>query len=430
MTRAVLWVVPTVAVVAALLARGGAMAAVAAGLVGVVAAIGLWSLEVGRVRRFARRVNRWAGDDSNVVLEPTGGSQWRELGTAVNALGTQLREAREELRSLVPWAQRLVASLDEPAFVFGADGRLAAANDNGLLLANLPTLGESAPTVMSTLGSAAVADAVEEARASGHLVAVTEQRAGRDLRITASPLDHDVLVVVSDRTRERRVEELRRDFVVNASHELKTPVTAIQALADALAVAPEDRRPQLQKRLTEESERLSRLVHDLLDLRLLDEGDDRELTSVDLVKVVRASVAGATPAAEDRGITFEVDLPDSAVVAGMERELSLIVDNLVTNAVQYNQDGGRIDIAVRRGNGSQVLIVADTGIGIPRAAVDRIFERFYRVDVARSRERGGTGLGLSIVRNAVERHGGRINVESLLGEGTTFTVRLPVEPRP
>ena len=318
MTRAVLWVVPAVAVVAALLAGGGAMAAVGAGLVGVVAAMGLWSLEVGRVRRFARRVNRWAGDDSNVVLSPTGGSQWRELGTAVNALGTQLREAREELRSLVPWAQRLVASLDEPAFVFGADGRLAAANDNGLLLANLPTMGEGAPTVMSTLGSAAVADAVVEARESGHLIAVTEQRGGRDLRITASPLDHDVLVVVSDRTRERRIEELRRDFVINASHELKTPVTAIQALVDALAVAPADRRYQLQSRLAEESERLSRLVHDLLDLRLLEEDTDRELVSVDLGRVVRASVADATPAAEERGITFDLDLPDSAVVVGIE----------------------------------------------------------------------------------------------------------------
>lgn len=428
MTRAVLWVVPAVAVVAALLAGGGAMAAVGAGLVGVVAAMGLWSLEVGRVRRFARRVNRWAGDDSNVVLSPTGGSQWRELGTAVNALGTQLREAREELRSLVPWAQRLVASLDEPAFVFGADGRLAAANDNGLLLANLPTMGEGAPTVMSTLGSAAVADAVVEARESGHLIAVTEQRGGRDLRITASPLDHDVLVVVSDRTRERRIEELRRDFVINASHELKTPVTAIQALVDALAVAPADRRDQLQSRLAEESERLSRLVHDLLDLRLLEEDTDRELVSVDLGRVVRASVADATPAAEERGITFDLDLPDSAVVVGIERELALVVDNLVTNAVQYNRDEGRITIALRRADGAQVLTVADTGIGIPRPAVDRIFERFYRVDVARSRERGGTGLGLSIVRNAVERHGGRITVDSLLGEGTTFTVRLPVEP--
>lgn len=427
MTRAVLWVVPAVAVVAALLAGGSGLAVIGAGVVGVVAGLGLWSLEVRRVRRFARRVNSWAGDDSNVVLAPTGGSQWRELGTAVNALGTQLREAREELRSLVPWAQRLVASLDEPAFVFGADGRLAAANDPGLLMANLPSIGD-APTVMSALGSVAVEEAVREARESGHLVAVTEERAGRDLRITASPLDEDVLVVVSDRTRERRVEELRRDFVINASHELKTPVTAIQTLTEALLVAPSERRDGLVSRLGEEAERLSRLVYDLLDLRLLEEDGDGELTSVDLVSVVRASVADSTPHAEERGITFDLALPEHAVVAGHQRDLALVVDNLVANAVQYNQDGGTVTVGLRRTDGAQELTVADTGVGIPRNAVDRIFERFYRVDVARSRARGGTGLGLSIVRNAVERHGGRISVESLLGAGTTFTVRLPVGP--
>ncbi len=285
-----------------------------------------------------------------------------------------------------------------------------------------------ASSPLAVLGSVAVVDAIEEARSSGQLVAVDDDRGGRNLRITASPLDDDVLVVVGDRTRERQVEELRRDFVVNASHELKTPVTAIATLVEALQVAPADRHDALVERLAEQSQRLARLVHDLLDLRMLEEADDEELVSVDLAQLARAAAAGVAESAESAEVEVVLDLPDAAMVAGRTRDLSLVIDNLLGNAVQYNRPGGRVTVALRRDDGSQVLTVADTGIGIPEPAVDRVFERFYRVDVARSRARGGTGLGLSIVRNAVERHGGHITVESQLEVGTTFTVRLPVEP--
>lgn len=427
MTRAVLWVPPAVAAVAALLA-GGDGAAVAGGvLVGALAGVGLWSVQEARVRRLHERAATWQGPERPAPDPPRGPRAWHDLQEAVDALGTELGDVHAELQSVVPWAQRLVTSLDEPAFVFSVDGWLAAANDAGRQMAGLgPDADASSP--LAVLGSVAVVDAIEEARTSGQLVAVADDRAGRNLRITASPLDDDVLVVVGDRTRERQVEELRRDFVVNASHELKTPVTAIAALVEALEVAPLDRREALVARLAEQSQRLTRLVHDLLDLRMLEEPDAEELVSVDLVELVRSAVDGVAGAASRADVGFDLDLPPSAIVAGRTRDLALVVDNLVANAVQYNRAGGTVRIRLARENGLQVMTVADTGIGIPTAALGRVFERFYRVDVARSRERGGTGLGLSIVRNAVERHGGRIGVESLLGEGTTFTVRLPVEP--
>ena len=227
------------------------------------------------------------------------------------------------------------------------------------------------------------------------------------------------------------VDELRRNFVVNASHELKTPVTSIQTLTDALDIAL-DRNPrkarELVARLGEESERLTRLVHDLLDLRKLEDRGPLELGPVDLSALVREVAAEVTPEAERRDIAVRCELPDSATVAGVHHELRLVVDNLVRNAIQYNQDGGNVEVSLQKHNGSYELTVADSGIGIPQQDLRRIFERFYRVDVARSRERGGTGLGLSIVRHAVQRHGGSIKVESLLGEGSTFRVRLPVEP--
>ena len=205
-------------------------------------------------------------------------------------------------------------------------------------------------------------------------------------------------------------------------------MTAIATLVEALEVAPPDRRAALVGRLAEQSHRLTRLVHDLLDLRRLEESNAEELVSVDLVELVATAVDDSTGVAREAGVTFHLDLPDSAIVAGRARDLALVVDNLVANAVQYNRSGGEVHVRLHRDQGLQVLTVRDTGIGIPDAALSRVFERFYRVDVARSRARGGTGLGLSIVRNAVERHGGRITVESLLGSGTTFTVRLPVEP--
>lgn len=427
MTRAVLWAVPVVAVVAAVLA-GGTTGAVAGALaIGMAAGVGLWSLQEVRVRRVLERARAWRDDAGVEPPARQGAVPWRQLQRVVDELGSELATTREELRGVVPWAQRLVASLDEPAFVFSPDGWLAAANDAGRRMAGLgPEADASSP--LAVLGSVAVVDAIEEARSSGQLVAVDDDRGGRNLRITASPLDDDVLVVVGDRTRERQVEELRRDFVVNASHELKTPVTAIATLVEALQVAPDERRDALVDRLTEQSQRLTRLAHDLLDLRMLEEDDDEELVSVDLVRLVRAAAEGVASAAESAEVEVVLDLPDNALVAGRTRDLALVVDNLVANAVQYNRPGGRVTVALRRDDGTQVLTVADTGIGIPEAAVDRVFERFYRVDVARSRARGGTGLGLSIVRNAVERHGGHITVASHLEEGTTFTVRLPVEP--
>lgn len=431
MSRSVLWLVPAATLVTALVARAtvsdGPVVGWIVGLaIGLLVGVVVHQRATHRVQAASREVARWSGSDGYEALELEGGESWRALATAINVTGALLSETREELRTVVPWTARLVASLDEPAYVFGPEGRLVAHNPAAAMLSVLPPGDVATPA--TAIGSAVMAQAVAEAVAGGVLVVVADVHAGRDLRITASPLDDHVLVVVSDRTRERQVEALRRDFVVNASHELKTPVTAIAALTAALRVAPADRRDGLVHRLEEESERLVRMVHDLLDLRLLDEPEGVEQTSVDLVSLVHDAIDGFTSTAAGADVTFELELPPSAVVVGVARELRLVVDNLVANAVTYNRSGGEVRVTLMQDVGDQILTVADTGVGIPSGVVDRIFERFYRVDVARSRARGGTGLGLSIVRNAVERHGGRISVESLLGVGTTFTVQLPIEP--
>lgn len=428
MTRAVLWVCPALTLLSVIVLGVRDPTRVATVIIiGLLTGWVVFAVQVGRVRRLARTVNSWAADQGRDRLELRGGTRWLELGTSLNALGGQLQDARDELRSLVPWTERLVSSLGEPAVVIGPDRRVVAANRAAVDDLNLPVAG-SPPTVLSALGSAAAADAVDEAAEVGRIVTVDDAQGDRQRRVTASPLDDHVLVVVSDQTQQRRIEELRRDFVTNASHELKTPVSAITMLVEALRVAPPARRDQLVERLEEETLRLTRLVRDLLDLRQLEGGDrDEQHTAVDLSRLVRDAVDAHAASAHAADVTLEADVAQGAVVAGVQRELRLVADNLVGNAVQYNRAGGEVEVTLEVAAGEAVLVVRDTGIGIPQAATARVFERFYRVDVARSRESGGTGLGLSLVRNAVERHHGSVTLESLLGVGTTVTVHLPVQ---
>src|SRR5690606_20955813 len=254
----------------------------------------------------------------------------------------------------------------------------------------------------------------------------------RVLRARAAEVAPDeVALVVTDVTDARRLEATRRDVVANASHELKTPVTGIQALADSLAMAMDrdpDRARSMVGRVQHEATRLTRMVRDLLDLTRLEEATAQPARQrVDLGEVVRGQVARLGRLAEEREVAVDCQVEGAAPVVGIPEDLKMIVANLLANAIQYNRSGGTVTVTAGREGDVVRLVVADTGIGIPEADRDRIFERFYRVDKARSRALGGTGLGLSLVRNAAERHGGRVTVDSVLGVGSTFTVELPVE---
>lgn len=400
--------------------------AVVAALVAGIGVAAVLSARAGRVaaRLGARRIGLTAPPP---VVAGRGG--WAALRDAGEALAEAHDRRGEALARERPWRLELVDAIVGPALLFDGEGRLQAANAAGWELTGLAADTVDA-TVVQALGSSALAEAVRRARRSGEPLTLDVERGQQELTATVSLVGDETLVVIVDRTRERRVEEVRRNFVVNASHELKTPVTAIRTLAEALEVTLRDdpkRAAALAKRLTGESERLARLVTDLLDLRRLEERGPLERVPVDLAEVVRRAVAEALPRAEARGIAVEVDLPDAARVAGVPADVEAVVANLVSNAVKYNRDGGTLEVRVAPGSGTQVLTVRDSGIGIPQQDLGRVFERFYRVDTARSRATGGTGLGLSIVRHAVERHGGSVRVESLLGEGTTFTVVLPID---
>ncbi|MEX2504974.1 MAG: ATP-binding protein [Egicoccus sp.] len=417
-----------VLVCALVLPPGAAVAVTLAAAIAVAVAVDL--AESRRLGRVTDHVAGWLRDEQRPPLRLPGGSAWREFGTALNSLGAGYQRRGEHIARERPWRRELVDSLGQPALLFSSDGRLIAANGPARDLLGIP-IGSGELTVVQAVGSSALAEAVHEARLSRIAVTVDAHHRDHELRAVVSLVGDETLMIITDRTRERRVEELRRNFVVNASHELKTPVTGIQTLAEALKVTQRTdpaRAATLVNQLGDEAERLARLVHDLLDLRRLEERGPLERTAVDLAELVRQVVVAELPRAEERQVELGVDAPDRAYVAGVPGDLEVIVKNLVGNAVQYNRPGGTVEVSLAPDEGAHVLTVRDTGIGIPQQDLGRVFERFYRVDTARSRETGGTGLGLAIVRHAVERQGGTIRVNSLLGEGTTFTVVLPVEP--
>jgi two-component system, OmpR family, sensor histidine kinase SenX3 len=237
-----------------------------------------------------------------------------------------------------------------------------------------------------------------------------------------------LLLIVDDRTEARRVEEIRRDFVANVSHELKTPIGALHLLAEAVQDAAEDPDAvrHFASQMQRESMRLSQLVQDIIDLSRLQVADAlHSPEAVDLDDVVTEAVDRCSLPAQARKIDVMVGGDHGAVVFGDHSLLVTAVRNLVDNAIAYSPEGTRVGVGLARGDGIVEVRVSDQGMGIPSGEQDRIFERFYRVDQARSRSTGGTGLGLSIVKHVAANHGGDVSVWSVEGQGSTFTLRLP-----
>jgi two-component system sensor histidine kinase SenX3 len=229
---------------------------------------------------------------------------------------------------------------------------------------------------------------------------------------------------VSERT---RLDSVRTDLVANISHELKTPVGAIALLAETLADEDEPEViARLAPKLIAEAERLSRTIDELLELSRIELGGQSLAEVVDVEAVVREAMALHAPLAQTRDIPVRLAAAAPApVVAGNRRQLVSAVGNLLENAIKYSDPGAPVEVTVELDAQEVVVELRDHGMGIPQRDLDRVFERFYRVDKARSRETGGSGLGLSIVRHVMANHGGQVGVVSVEGEGSTFTLRLP-----
>ena len=425
--------VPLLAAAAALvgtrLAGRAWVAAAGAVLAGLAVQVLLDRMVDRRVERVAGRIKGFAEGDVVTRIRPEGSGSWRRLVRALNAVGASLERQFDELAAERVRAERLLEQLPLAVLLF-TEGGLAYANPAARELFGLHDGGGRTP--MQVLGVTALADAVSEAGETGRSLEIEVARGDRVLSSRAvESTPGEVALLVTDLTEARRVEEVRRDFVVNASHELKTPVAGMRALADSIQLAVDRDPPRARRmiaRLRQEADRLSEMVRNLLDLARLEEAAaHRNRRAVDVAAAVHHGVDRLRQQALERGVTLAAACPQPASVVALPEDVRLIVDNLLENAVRYNRDGGRVDVAVERRDDAVHLEVRDTGIGIPTADQNRIFERFYRVDKARTRAAGGTGLGLSLVRNAVQRQGGSLTVESVLGEGSVFRVLLPVE---
>lgn len=239
------------------------------------------------------------------------------------------------------------------------------------------------------------------------------------------------LVLVADRTEFRRLEEVRRDFVANISHELKTPIGAISLLAEALSEAADD--PDMVRhfadRLSNESARLASITREIIELsRLQADGALAKFSSVKIDMVLRQSVDANRVLAAAKNIDIVVGGDEGATVWGDFDRLVVAVNNLLSNAVQYSPENSRVGIGVSNADDRVEIVITDQGPGMSTEEAERVFERFYRTDQARSRTTGGTGLGLSIVKHIVNHHGGDVKVWSLPGQGSSFTIRLPRNP--
>jgi len=245
--------------------------------------------------------------------------------------------------------------------------------------------------------------------------------------------DGNVLLTVEDETESQRLEETRRDFVANISHELKTPIGAISLLSEALMDSSDDAEmvKKFSADLFRESKRLAGLVQDIIQLSRLQGADLMKTAAlVDLSGVIADAVERNQVLAERREIKLSWDAPSGIQILGDSETLTIAVKNLIENAILYSDAGGQVGVGLREEDGIAQISVTDTGVGISAEHLERIFERFYRADPSRSRQTGGTGLGLAIVKHIAQNHRGDVQVFSKPGFGSTFTLRLPIsEPQ-
>ncbi len=360
------------------------------------------------------------------------------LALALNRLAATAEEQFEVVRKERDQLQQILASMSEGVLVVGPDGRALMINPAFYRLFDLAGdfTGRPVLEIIRHPGFARLIEATlreGEPRSAQIELAAPERRT---LLLASSPITlnghQGAVVATRDTTDLTRVADMRRDFVANVSHELKTPLAAIRGFAETLRDGALDE-PAVARRFTErivsQCRRLQELLDDLLTLsRLEGVAPALEREPVALAAVVHRAVELIAAAAREKKVTIEVETGDEPLppVLGDPDGLERLVLNLLDNAIKYNRPEGRITVRLSRTDGEALLEVTDTGIGIPPDSIPRLFERFYRVDKGRAREEGGTGLGLAIVKHVAQTHGGQVEVESHAGQGSTFRVRLPL----
>jgi two-component system phosphate regulon sensor histidine kinase PhoR len=364
--------------------------------------------------------------ENNDELGMLGGTLNRmsdELSTRID----EIQESEGRLSAVLEGMIEGVLALDgdhRVLFANSAAGRLLSFNPEKVIGEHLSRIVKS-PSLFEQLGN------TRDDRPSRSEISLSDDSI---LRCSTTALTGDsrpVVIVLHDITELRRLERLRQEFVANVSHELKTPLSSIKAYAETLsagAIEDPENRLRFVREIEDQAERLHQLIIDLLSVARIESGQQTyDIESVVIHGVVQRCIESNRNRASARNIELVCEPSESQVVASADDEaVREIVDNLINNAIKYTPNDGKITVRWEKDGDTALIEVIDTGIGISEDDQQRIFERFYRVDKARSREMGGTGLGLSIVKHLTQFFGGTIDVSSVLNEGTTFTVRLPL----
>lgn len=398
---------------------------------------------VGRERRLLSDTLRDGVFDSSV--RAAGGRGDAELEEVVQSvIGESRRRVNEFARRLAELEQdsellkTVLGTMVEGVLVVDVSEQVLFANAAVRSLLNIERRDVIGRPLVEVVREPRIREAAQRVSAA-HEAVHSEFEIGRQKKTVAlsaaalgSSRFQGVVLVLHDISEIRRLERLRRDFVSNVSHELKTPLTSIQAYADTLldgALEDSAHNRTFLERIVQQSERLQSLIVDLLSLAKIEsQSEVFEILPVSVDAAIRACAEAHLAVAKAKGITLEWTTDSGLAVMSDPDGLAEILDNLVDNALNYTPGGGRVAVSARREGDWGVVMVEDTGIGISREQQSRIFERFYRADRARSRAVGGTGLGLAIVKHLAQAFGGNVRVESELGRGSLFEVRIAAAP--
>jgi len=407
-------------------------------IVAAVAAIGffLYSLSLLKINRNLLRFFRRVAELADVVEDSPPSYVLERLRKKLRTIEEELSIAQRSRENILT----LLDNISDPIIFVEADGTITFAN----LAAQKITRSEPiARKIYEAIEDYYVIEMFEEtvrtwqAQESKIVLYVSDEKRYYSCNMIPVILprgERRVVIMMRDVTKEHELNELRKQFVSNVSHELRTPLTSIHGYAETLLSDPEmdaETRKRFLTIIENESARMSRMINDLLDLERLESGEARfEFKETDLCVVVNYVLSIVEPLANEHGVQVEIQCEPVSIWADQDRMVQMIL-NLVDNAIKYTSlkeiGDKRVKVRVTREGKHAIVAVSDTGPGIPKEALPRLFDRFYRVDKGRSRKMGGSGLGLSIVKSIVERHGGEISVNSEVGVGTTFIVKLPIE---
>jgi two-component system phosphate regulon sensor histidine kinase PhoR len=394
-----------------------------------------YSSRVERLREFSRRVAE--GDFQPLPADGTGDTL-EALGASLNQTASRLDRTIRTLTEERNLSAAILGSMVEGVAVVNGAERLVFANPGFAAILGLDIPPVAGSSLLEVVRQTELIEAVRrvlagEPRVEAEIATGTLRQHYFAVTVAAVRAGETsgAVIVLHDITELRRLERIRRDFVANVSHEFRTPLTAIQGFAETLiggAIDDPQNRGRFLAIILEHSRRLARLTEDLLRLSQMDaEQLELEIRAVSVTQLVETCYETAQRRASEKGLDLSLNVPSHLPdIAADSRRLQEVLQNLLENAIQYTLPGGKIVLSAETRGDEVVFTVADTGIGIPQADQPRIFERFYRVDVARSREAGGTGLGLSIAKHLVEVHGGHIWVESEVSVGSKFHFSIPV----